>query len=282
MRTIHRLRGVQALTILAAFAIGPRLLGITPRVTFERILPAPQEVHAEELALVQAIGDHASIETFVEVFLEHVNESGLIRMKDLRRGTGPADAYLNVRAFTCEVAEKEGDGSRRDLDNNRVRRHYVWADATCTARVDVLSRTMERVASFPVKGEGTSPRMEKIGPDERELALEQAARYAAISAAERITPRRVREQIVLEEKAPAFDEGLAMIESGRLGEARAIWTAALRTYPRSAALHYNLAAVCEALGDRATAEQHYRTARDLAPSEARYSLELRLFEKRAP
>jgi tetratricopeptide (TPR) repeat protein len=280
MRVFLWLRPAQALPILLSCAIGPLLFGATPRVTFERTLPATHDVHAEDLALVQAIGDHASVETFVEVFVEQVNESKVLRMRDMRRGTGPAEAYLEVRGFTCALVERAGEGSMRDADNKRVRRHHVWADAVCRARVDVLSRAMQRVSTFQVKGEGTSPRVEKLTDDERQIALEQAARYAAISAAERITPRRVREQVVLDEKAPAFEEGQAMIDSARLGEARAIWTKALRTNARSAPLHYNLAAVCEALGDRAAAETHYRTARDLAPGEPRYSLELRLFEKR--
>jgi len=280
MRFILRLRRAQASLILVWCSIAPLLLGATPRVTFERILPATHDVHAEDLALVQAIGDHASVETFVEIFVEQVNESKVLRMRDIRRGTGSADAYLDVRGFTCELVEREGDGSVRDADNKRVRRRHVWADAVCRARVDVLSKANLRVSTFQVKGEGTSPRVEKMTEDERQIALEQAARYAAISAAERITPRRVREQVVLDEKAPAFEEGMAMIDSGRLGEARAIWTEALRNSARSAALHYNLAAVCEALGDRVTAETHYRAARDLAPGEPRYSLELKLFEKR--
>lgn len=281
MSIILWLRRAQAFTILLGIAAAPLVFGATPRVTFERILPATHDLHAEDLALVQAIGDHASVETFVEVFVDQVNKSQVLRLRDLRRGTGLADAYLGIRGYTCAVAEREGEGSRRDVDNNRVRHRYVWADAVCSARVDVLSRTMQHVSTFHVKGEGTSPRVEKLSEDERQIALEQAARYAAISAAERITPRRVREQIVLDEKAPAFEEGMAMIDSGRLAEARAIWTEALGKNPRSAPLRYNLGALCEALGDRAAAGPHYRAARDLAPSEPRYSLELKLFEKRA-
>lgn len=282
MRVILRLRSAQAISIVLLGAIAPLLFGATPRVTFERILPATQELQADELALLHAIGDHASVETFVEIFVEQVNQSHLLRMRDLRRETGTADVYLDVRAYTCRLAEREGEGSTRDFDNRRIRRHQAWVDAVCTARVDVLSKGRERVSTFQVKGEGTSPRVDKVTGDERQIALEQAARYAAISAAERITPRRVREQIVLDEKAPAFEEGLAMIESGRLVEARAIWTEALRGNARSAGLHFNLAAVCEALRDRTAAETHYRTARDLAPEEPRYSLELKLFEKRRP
>src|SRR5687768_3032813 len=58
MRVIFRLRPAQALPILLLCAIAPVLFGASPRITFERILPATHDVHAEDLALVQAIGDH--------------------------------------------------------------------------------------------------------------------------------------------------------------------------------------------------------------------------------
>jgi tetratricopeptide (TPR) repeat protein len=265
-----------------ALGLATSLAAATPRVTFERVIPAAHAVGADDIAILQAIGDHASVETFVEVVVEQVNKSHALRMTDLRRGRGTADAYLNVRAFTCQTTMREGEGSRRDPDNKRVKRLHRWADAVCSARVELLSKSMRRLETFHVRGEGTSPRVEIVGEDERNIALEQAARYAAIAAAERITPRRVRETVILDEKAPVFDEGMSMIESGRLREARTIWTEALRTYPRSAQLHYNLAAVCEAQGDRPAAEEHYRAARDLAPNESRYSLELRMFQKRGP
>jgi tetratricopeptide (TPR) repeat protein len=280
MRTILRLRAAQAVAVLLHLAVASLLLAAPPRITFERIVPALHAIGGEDVAIVQAIGDQASIETFVDIFVEQANKSQFLRMRDLRRTTGPADAYLDIKRFTCEVSVMKGEGTMRDADDKRVRRKYEWADAICTAHVDVMSKTMRPVSSFHVKGEGTSPRVAEVGDEERRIALEQAARYAAISAAERITPRRVRESIVLEENAPAFEEGKAMIDSGRLAEARAIWTKAVRTEPGSAPLRYNLGAVCEALGDRMAAEQHYKAARALAPNEARYALELRLFQKR--
>jgi hypothetical protein len=132
---------------------------------------------------------------------------------------------------------------------NRVKRKQLWADAICGARMDVMSRDMKRVSSFFGRGEGTSPRVEEVTDDERAIALAQAARYTALDAAERITPRRVREHIALDETAPAFGDAIALIESGHFAEARSVWEAELRRNPRSASLHYNLAAVCEALGD---------------------------------
>jgi hypothetical protein len=261
-------------------AFAPLLFAAPPRISFERIVPAATSVGGEDVAIVQAIGDAASIETFVDVFVEQVNKSRLVRLRDLRRSTGPADAYLNVKAFTCTTSIREGEGGTRDVDNKRVRRRQTWADAICTAHVDVMSQTMTRISTFHVRGEGTSPRVAEVGDDERLIAVEQAARYAAVGAAERITPRRVRESIELEPKAPAFEEGMSMIDAGRPEEARAIWAAAMRAQPRSAPLRFNLAAVCEALGVRRAAEQHYTAARALAPSEPKYALELRAFSKR--
>lgn len=280
MRTTLRLRSGQAFAVPLSLAFASILFAATPRISFERILPAATSPGAEDIAIVHAIGDQASIETFVEVFVDQVNKSEILRMRDLRHRTGPSGAYLDIKKFTCEMAVREGEGGTRDVDNNRLRRRYVWVEALCTARVDVMSRTMRRIATFQVKGEGTSARVDQVGDDERRIALDQAARYAAISAAERISPRRVRETIILDDKAPAFDEGMAMIDSGRMAKAREIWVAAMRAQPRSAALRFNIGAVCEALGDRHAAEQHYTAAHELAPNDPRYALELRRFQKR--
>jgi len=271
-------RSVVALFLLV---LAPRLLAAAPRISFERIVPAAHDLgDAEEIAIVQAIGDNAKIETFLEHFVRQANRSGLLRMRDSRRTTDPADIYLDVKAFTCTTTQREGEGSMRDADRKRVKQRQVWVDAVCVARIDVLSPAMKRMSSFPAKGEGTSPRSETVTDDERDVALEQAARYAAVNAAERITPRRVREWILLDDTAPAFEEGMSMIESNRVVEARSFWEAALKSNPRSAPLHFNLGAVCEALGDRRAAERHYVAARSLAPSDARYEDQFRVFMRR--
>src|SRR5262249_1027884 len=102
-----------------------------------------------------------------------------------------------------------------------------------------------------------------------------AARYAALNAAEMITPRVVKETIELEERAPSFEEGMAMIDANRLQDARAIWEVALQRNRNSAALNYNLAAVCEAAGDAASAKKYFQSAVRLAPNESRYRAEMR-------
>ena len=270
-------------TVAALFHLlaAPLLFAVSPRISFERVLPAVHDLgRAREVAIVHAIGDTTAVETFVEIFVEQTNEAGFFRVRDARATTGPADVYLAVKSFTCETSDREGEGSTRDPDGNRVKTRQEWVDASCMARIDVMSREMKRVSTFYGKGDGTSPHVDRRSVEEREAALRQAARYAAIDAAERITPRRVKEIIPLDESAPAFSEGMSLIDSGRVPEARARWEAALRQNPRSAALHFNLAAICEALGDRKSAQLHYVAASQLAPKEPRYAGEMRLFTKR--
>ncbi|MGZ5442729.1 MAG: hypothetical protein ACXW5U_12045 [Thermoanaerobaculia bacterium] len=267
--------------VLLHLLTAPLLFAVSPRIAFERVLPAAHDIgRGRDVAIVHAIGDTAKIETFIEHFVERANGSGFFRIRDARAATGPADVFLVIKTFTCDTVAREGEGSVRDYEGNRVKRTLAWAEAICSARIDVMSQDMKRVSTFYGRGEATSPRVERMTADEREIALRQAARYAAVDAAERITPRRVKEMIPLDATAPAFEEGMALIDSGRVAEARGRWEVALRQQPRSAALHFNLAAVCEALGDRRAAQSHYTAARQLAPKEERYASEVRLFERR--
>lgn len=262
----------------------------SPRVTFERLIPAPYDLGgAEDVALIGVIGDTPAVESLADHLVEQTNRTGTLRMHDERGRAHPMiaaalaksgfDAFLAVRAFTCSDDERTGIGSTHDADGKRVLRPEKWIEAKCTARLEVLKSDGSR-ASFAIKGEGASSHVAVAGAEEREDAILHAARFTAIDAAEKITPRRVRESIPLDETGPAFEEGLAMIESGRLAAARAIWEKEERRQPRSAALHFNLAALCEALGDRKAAELHYVAAGALAPQEKRYAAELRQFTRR--
>lgn len=256
------------LAVLLHLAVAPLGLASSARVSFERIRPPAHDLgRARDLAIVHAVGDTDAIDVFVEVFVDEVNHSGFLQARDSRFTTGPADAYLAVKTFSCETFNREGEGSVRDHQGRRTARKVVWVDAVCSARVDVMGRDMKRVSSFYGRGEGASSRVDELTDDERGAAVQQAARYAAINAADRIMPKRVREHIPLDETAPAFAEGWAMIENGRLRDARLHWEAAVRQQPRSAALRVNLAAVCEALGDVKSAELHKKAARSLAASE---------------
>jgi tetratricopeptide (TPR) repeat protein len=277
--------------LFLSLAVTTLAFAAPPRVTFERIVPAPYDLRdAEEVALVGVLGDTSSIEYFVEQFIEISNRPRTLRVSDLRdrglpfvldtlRRSEGADAYLAVRAFSCTSDERGGEGTVHDHDGKRVPRRESWVESRCTGRLDVLSATGQR-ASLAIKGEAASKHVTELSDDEREDALLHATRFAAIDAAEKITPRRVRESIALDETAPAFEEGMSLIAAGRLAEARALWESEMRRRPRVAPLHFNIAAVSEALGDRKAAEQHYAAARTLAPQEQRYSAEWKLFMRR--
>lgn len=267
--------------LLIQLVLAPLLFAGSPRITFERLLPPSHNLGtARELAIVDVAGEARTGDLFVEHFVDQVDHGGVLRVRDARDTTGAADAYLAVQTLNCETFEREGEGSTRDYAGNRVKRRQVWFDAICTARVDVLGPDRKRVSSFFGRGEGTSPRVESLTDEEKLIAVRQAARYAAIDSAERINPRRVRETIGLASDAPALEEGLVLIESGNLAAARSLWEAEMRRNPRSASLHFNLAAVCEALADRAAAKAHYVAATELAPKEPRYVQEMKLFSRR--
>lgn len=282
---------------LALLCSGTAALANPARITFTRTMaPAHDLGAAESLAVIYAIGDSSKIDAFVEHFVDLVSRAGVLRivnavennhhllvddlaLRTVRR-EHPADAYLGINRFTCIGDEKSAEGSEHLDSGDRVKRMHHWIDANCSARIDVLSFDGKRMFSYTVRGEGTSPRSVSLTEDERDVAFEQAARYAAVMAAEGITPRMVRETIELDENAPSFDEGFAMVGSERLEDARAIWQAAALRHRDSAPLFFNLGAVSEAMGDLAAARGYYEKAAGLSPKERRYATELRLFHRR--
>ena len=287
---------MRAKTLLFAAALVSlafRASAISPRITFVRTIPPVHDLAAEQVAVIFAIGDHAAVNDFVEELVDHVNRSGMLRIENAVeannhlfdfasiRKAHRADVYLAVNPFTCEGKELHAEGSEHDVDGGRVKKTHQWMDATCRAHIDVLrGADGKKTMSFTVKGEGTSPRSISLTVDEREVAFTQAAHYAAVAAAESITPRAVRETIELDPTAPAFDEGYSMITSDRLADARAMWEAALRQHNNSASLFFNLAALSEATGDVAAAGRYFERAQKLKPEEKRYRSELSLFHKR--
>ena len=265
---------------VAILLAAPLLLARTPRVSFERVAPAPHDLgKARRLAVVSVPNDPLS-ERFLEEFLDRVNRSKLLEIADGRSGGVAADLLLQAISFDCKTAARETEGSVRDVDGNRVRKLLHTVDAVCLARIDVFTPGRKRLSSFYGKGEGTSPNLEKISPDQREDALRHAIRLAAVSAADRITPRRVRESIALDENAPGLDDALSAIAVDRLAEARTIFERELQRHPRSAPLRFNLGVMYEAMGDRVAAEKHYNAARVLAPDEPRYGVEHKRFVAR--
>ena len=288
---------MKKVTFVAAFVSLAPITAFAARVTFTRVIPPPHDLGmAQRAAVIYAIGDSEKITTFVERFIDYAgratlridnaveNNRHLSALNDasLRtiRQEHPADVYIGVNAFSCSGTQRSAEGSERDAFGERVRRLHMWVDAACDARLDVYATNGRKLFAFRVHGEGTSPRAVELSDEERDVAYEQAARYAALDAADAITPRIVRESIELDDTAPAFDEGVSLIYANRLTEARKLWQATLRRQRQSAALNFNLSAVCEALGDMKSAEEYLRAAVRLSPTEARYRYGLDSFLQR--
>jgi tetratricopeptide (TPR) repeat protein len=269
-----------------------------PYISFTRIVPASHDLApAQTIAVIYAIGDNQNVTTFVEDFVDYVERARTLRIenavennknlasfdgadfKRLRR-QHPADAYIGINVFTCTSTQRSAQGSERALDGSRVQRLHVWLDAACEARLDIRNDRGRHLMTLTARGEGTSPRSSELSAEERDVAFEQAARYAALNAADMITPRVVRETIELDDTAPAFDQGLSMIQVDRLEDARTIWEVALRGNRNSAALNFDLGAVCEATGDAAAARKYFQAAVRLSPDERRYRQELELLQRR--
>ena len=290
-----RLRSVCALLLIAATPAG------AARLVFERTVPASHDLgRAQELLITYAIGDNDKLSTFLDAFIYQTNREETLRVRDATRiehssersrrwrrapryveQRSPADAFLRVQAFTCRTIDRSGEVGAYDVNGDRTKKTQHWVDAVCDAHIDAIAkRDGKKIAEFNGRGEGTSPRADFVTDGERDTALDQAARYAAHDAADQITPRRVRETIPLVDKAPMFEEGLVMIDAERFDEARRIWQNALNANRNSAGLHFNLAAVCEALGDLTTADSEYAIAEKLAPKESRYRYEHEMFRRR--
>jgi hypothetical protein len=271
------------------------------RLDFMRRIPARYDLtHANEIVIIYGIGDNDSIETFVAEFADHANRSGPIHLTDVTAhgahfiGQKPdertiarlkrqnhADAYLGVNRFTCETVIRSGEGSTTDYEGSRVRRRHEFVDARCRAQVEVFDGTTgARTLTFDIAGEGTSPRVPKVGEEEAMIARESAARYAGIAAADAITPREVRETIELDASAPLFDRGMAQIDAGRLHAARTLWESLLPQYPASAPLLYDIAAVAEAEGDTGAACTYLERAMSAAPGDRKYRDALAMFRRR--
>ena len=274
---------VRSLLFVIAASLCVPVMAAPARLTFERTIPPPLNLGgARDLAVVYAIGDSDRIGMFLDTFIDQTNRAGLLKVID---GTAPgpdtAEVFIRITSFTCRTADRSAEGSTYNYEGRRVKRRHRFVDAVCEAKLELLNgKTVAKMGTFRVSGEGTSPRVDRLTGDEGNVALDQAARYTAISAAEQITPRRVRETITLIEDAPRFNEGMALIDRGRPQEARKIWESEMQRDSKSTALRFNLAAVCEAAGDVPAAAQHYADLRKLAPDEKRFRAEFEMFRRR--
>lgn len=271
-----------------------------PRVNYVRTIPPERDLGGESVAILYLTGDVAKAEWFADTFADRASRTGILKFvvadqRQLRKGERPdanalrrlhrnypADVYIGIEDFACSLSDQEGEGSTTNADGVRVKRRHLWTDATCRGRVLVSrARDAEPLLVFELKGEGTSPRMGRLTDEERLVALQQAAHFAAVAAADSVTPRRVRESIELVDTVPEFEHVMPLLEAGRLPAARQFLSELLDKQGASAALHFDIAAVCEAMGDEEGALQHYETAAKLAPAEPQYARALTQFRRRS-
>lgn len=258
---------------------------------FTRTIPPAIDLRpAQRLTIVEPRGSDEFLDAFLDRFFEYVDESGTLQVeKSVGRLDGdglarlrrqhPADAYLTV-TFSCSGKQQSAEGSELDAAGTRVRRIHSWIDATCNSQLRIVHADGSPWLTFTAHGEGTSPRVHDITNDERRVAYQQAVRYAALSAAEMITPRIVRDSIDLDQGAPQFDEAFSLIQSEQLAGARDLWESALLHHRDSAALQYDLGAVCEAIGDFHSARRYLEAAVRLSPQNRHYRDELENMRRR--
>lgn len=295
-------RFVRSLATVAMLLIASAANAAGPRVTFWRLVGAPHDLGPVERAvLIYALGDSDMLRPFIEDLVEQVERGGQFRIVDVTgqrqhligdtisdaelkelRSNHPADAYLGISLFTCRDEKKEAPGSERDAAGVRKTVMRRWVEARCEARIDAIDgRTARRFVSFRVSGEGNSSHVSELTAEERDRAMAWAVRHMAVNVVQAIVPRRVRESIELDPSAPMFDHGMAHVEASDFDHARQVWEEALHRNRDSAPLLFNLAAVCEALGDLPAARKYYEDAVRHAPEQRHYGTELKLFQHRA-
>lgn len=267
------------------------------RLTFTRTIPSPHDLgNAHHFVFIYALGDSDKMRLFVDTVASQISRLDDMDVEDVTdRGQHlfgtpdervlhelhkrhPADAYLGVKRFTCHSDTHTSASERKDAQHHDRR----WIEATCEARLDVLDgASLQRLFAIDLHGKGASVPAETLALDDEDHALDEAARHAALDAVENIAPRRVKESIELDESAPGFDEAIVRIYAGQYDQARTVFQNAQAHGGPSAALHFDIAAVCEAAGDLACARMHYEQAQALAPADKRFRRELKMFLRRA-
>jgi tetratricopeptide (TPR) repeat protein len=279
-----------------------------PQVAITHTIPAPHNLGpVKTLVLVEAQGVEGRQNAFVDSLAARTREAGFYEWADARQGRHrlaelregkrneraerfrrkyPGDVYVAVELFGGRAHERSEVVKEKEKDDkgeeHEVRKTKYWWAAECEARVEMIDAgDGHELASFRVEGRHESYKTDSHHDYDQDSTEIAAARNAAYEAFRLFTPRRSKEAVDLDKKAPAAKEGIAAVENGRYDEARRLWEDALRTNPGSAGLHYNLGAVCEALGDRASARKHYKEAIRLDPSKKEYGEALDKLEQRS-
>jgi formylglycine-generating enzyme required for sulfatase activity len=246
----------------------------TPQVTVVRTVP-PQFsiVPAKVVAVVHGAQPRDSPDgnedAFLDLFIHKLRRIGPYEVLDERNLATDWNAYLKKTRADVVLRVSLGGYCHNSIDLESMQitdgEVYEELDGTCEADIDLIR---------PGDGGGALLGHAHVvggGHDvDGSVALNGAWNDAAQEMIDAFMPERENETMALDEKAPAFAEGMQKIKKGDLAGARSLWESALKTTPDSAPLLYNLGAVCEALRDSNAAGPYYLQATKLAPDDARY------------
>lgn len=295
------MRHDRTVPVLLALGCAALLSACGPGVTLTRTVPAPYNLGpVKKVAIVDVRGssDHEQ-ERFLTEILYESSRRGFyqvvdarpygVRIADLRepsrsteklRRDVNADVYLEARLYGCRSRLNSEVVKEKDKEGNKVSRTKYWYRAECGASLTLVDAKGRDVASFEVEGDESSYKSDEPESYKEEITLNEAIDEAGQHAVSQFTPRTVTEDIRLEKDAPLAKEGIQEIEAGRYTQARVLWEGALKTSAGSAALQYNLGAVCEALGDTRAARRYYEEAIQLASGNEKYREALSKLEDR--
>ena len=272
-----------------------------PKVSYVRLVPAPQNLGpVTKLILVDTRGDEKDLRQFLKTWRAWIESQKHFTLIDARRDSPglvalaqqPArrkefmtkvqgDALAGVILEPCDVTQQsEVVEEKKNGAKTSVIKYYY--KARCRASFEAVdANDAHIIAGFTVDGEDESAKTSKSLTDwDRDAAAGGALREISLAILRKITPRPERETIVLEKSAPGFNEAMALIKAEKLADARAVWERQLPANESSAALHYDLAAVSEAMGDFAAARTHYDRALALNPGQADYRKTAAMLERK--
>ena len=270
-----------------------------PKVTFTRRVPAPHNLGPlTRLGLVELSGENAH--TFSHNFKQAVAADGVFEMTDATsersslsklvrndkpakefRKAYPADVYLGVNISRCFTYPVSRVHREKQKDKSYVTKTYYRVTSSCNAVVRLIDgRDGRELTSYPVSSNRKSAESLQIYGYEAATVEAAALRALVNDVRAGFTPRSEEESIVLDKNAPKFKVAMQQIKNRKIENARKLWEDTLAAGEESAALHYNLAAVCEALGDATSAREHYNDATKLDSASKQYREELSRFEAR--
>lgn len=194
-----------------------------------------------------------------------------------------ADVYLIAHLLRHDVVVQERQGTRTK-DGRTVDVTKFHPKGFAKANFQVVKADGRVVVFRDYIGEyyGTTYEAGQRPPQSHHELVERALHDMVHDFLADITPRRVIEKIVLDDKEPAVEPGVKLAQDGNLAAAERAWQAVLERNPRSAGATYNLGVLLETRGDFEGAEASYLKAIELSPKplyrDALYDLRRRLRE----